>query len=270
MARGSWCLVLREEGPGWRIPIAPLDDLTQTPETPLALEPEELALLVLREVIVQEKQKVYGPPQHCAFSQRFRGCPQSVQRAIMEAWAWLESSGCLAQRTEQSAGVFFVTRRGHELAQSSDTAVFTRESTLPRHLLHPIIEQKVWSNFIRGQYDSAVFEAFKQVEVALRGAGGFADSDLGVGLARKAFRPAPGPLTDKTVVTAEQEALSNLVAGAMGSSEPPEPPKRQDQGRGGSGRNRHLGKPPLEDHRGTNSSDAVTAKGRKDLERDKK
>jgi len=198
-----------------------LDELVQIPETLLALEPEELALLVLRDIIFWDKQQVYGPPQHHNVSQRFHDRPKEVQRAIMEAWAWLESSGCLAQEPEQSEGVFFVTRRGHELAESSDTAVFTREQTLPRHLLHPKIEQKVWSAFLRGQYDSAVFEAFKQVEVALRSAGGFADTELGVALARKAFHPDAGPLTDTAVVNAERQALSDLVAGAIGSYKNP-------------------------------------------------
>jgi uncharacterized protein (TIGR02391 family) len=87
--------------------------------------------------------------------------------------------------------------------------------------LHPLIEQKVWSAFIRGEYDSAVFEAFKQVEVALRGAGGFADTDIGVGLARKALHPDTGPLTDTTVVNAERQALMELVAGAIGSYKNP-------------------------------------------------
>ena len=188
--------------------MAQLDELAQTPETLLALEPEELALLVLRELIVQEKQQHVGPPNRHNFSMRFKNSPVTVQKAIMEAWAWLESSGCLAQQPQQHDGWFFVTRCGHQLAESSDTAVFTREHTLPRHLLHPKIEQKVWSAFIRGEYDSAVFEAFKQVEVAMRSAGGFADTDLGVALARKAFQPSTGPLSDKGVVNAEQQALS--------------------------------------------------------------
>ena len=198
-----------------------LDQVAESPETLLALEPEELALLVLHEVIAQEKQPSSGRPNRHNFSLRFQNRPEPVQRAIMEAWAWLESSGCLAHDPMWSEGVFFVTRRGHELAKSSDTAVFTRGQTLPRHLLHPKIEQKGWSAFIRGEYDSAVFEAFKQVEVALRVAGGFTDTDIGVGLARKAFQPGTGPLTDKTVVNAEQEALSNLVAGAIGSYKNP-------------------------------------------------
>jgi uncharacterized protein (TIGR02391 family) len=139
----------------------------------------------------------------------------------MEAWAWLETSGCLAQLPRSDTGFFFVTRRGHQLAERSDTAVFTRSQTLPRHLLHPTIEQKVYSSFLRGEYDSAVFEAFKQVEVAIRAAGAYDNTEIGVSLARKAFNTDTGPLTDTTVVNAERQALSDLVAGAIGSYKNP-------------------------------------------------
>jgi len=187
----------------------------------LALEPEELAQLVLQDIIAQEDNRGSGSPNRHNFSLRFRNHPEAVQRAIMEAWAWLETSGAIAQLPQKDDGWFFVTRRGHELARSSDTTVFTREQTLPRHLLHPLIEQKAWSAFLRGQYDSAVFEAFKQVEIAIRHAGGFADTDIGVALARKAFHTDSGPLTNAGNVPAERQALSDLVAGALGSYKNP-------------------------------------------------
>ncbi len=184
----------------------------------LTLEPEEVALLVLQDLVAQETHRGSGSPNRHNFSLGFRNHPEPVQRAIMEAWAWLETSGAIAELPQHQDGWFFVTRRGHELAQSSDTAVFTRGQTLPRHLLHPRIEQKVWSAFLRGEYDSAVFEAFKQVEVAIRDAGGFPHTDIGVPLARKAFHPDSGPLTDVNVVPAERQALSDLVAGAFGGT----------------------------------------------------
>jgi uncharacterized protein (TIGR02391 family) len=74
---------------------------------------------------------------------------------------------------------------------------------------------------IRSEYDSAVFEAFKQVEIAVRAAGGFDDTELGVGLMRNAFRPDDGPLTDAQAPRAEQQALSDLFAGAIGSYKNP-------------------------------------------------
>ena len=187
----------------------------------LAREPEELALLVLQDIIAQEKQRHFGIPNLHNFALQFQNEPEGVQRAIMEAWAWLVRSGCIAQLPGQSNGFIFVTRLGHQLSQASDTDRFTREQALPRHLLHPRIEQKVWSAFLRGEYDSAVFEAFKQVEVAIREAGNFPDTEIGVDLARKAFHPDTGPLTNKHAIRAEREALSHLVAGALGSYKNP-------------------------------------------------
>jgi uncharacterized protein (TIGR02391 family) len=201
--------------------MATIHEVADNPEALLALEPEELALLVLQDIVRQEKNRGSGSPNRHNFSLGFQSHPEPVQRAIMEAWAWLETSGVIAQLPQTQDGWFFVTRRGHELTQSADTTVFTRAQTLPRRLLHPRIEQKAWSAFLRGEYDSAVFEAFKQVEVALRDAGGFADTDIGVALARKAFHADTGPLTDPANVAAERQALSDLVAGALGSYKNP-------------------------------------------------
>lgn len=198
--------------------MARLQDLVDTPDTVLALEPEELALLILDELIEIERHGT--EPHRKNFILRFRNFEQ-IHEALMEAWAWLESSGCLVQSPLKDEGWRFITRRGRELAKSSNTAVFTREQTLPRHLLHPLIEQKVWSAFLRGAYDSAVFEAFKQVEVAIRSASASADSEIGVALARKAFGVGNGPLTDTTTVNSEQQALSDLFAGALGSYKNP-------------------------------------------------
>ena len=51
---------------------------------------------------------------------------------------------------------------------------------LPEHKFHPMIPQNVWSSFSQRAYGSAVFEAFKQVEIAVRKAGGYAETDIGV------------------------------------------------------------------------------------------
>jgi uncharacterized protein (TIGR02391 family) len=88
---------------------------------------------------------------------------------------------------------------------------------LPKQLLHPGIAQKVWAEFMRGDYDTAVFQAFKEVEVAVREAGGFGPNDLGADLMRKAFQEVSGPLTDQgNPVMSEKQALSHLFAGAIG------------------------------------------------------
>jgi uncharacterized protein (TIGR02391 family) len=75
----------------------------------------------------------------------------------------------------------------------------------------------VWSALIRGDLDDAVFAAFKAVEVAVREAGGYEPSDIGVPLMRKAFDSKKGPLTDLSKPEGEREALGHLFAGAIGS-----------------------------------------------------
>jgi uncharacterized protein (TIGR02391 family) len=69
-------------------------------------------------------------------------------------------------------------------------------------------------SYHRGKYDTAVFEAMKAVEVAVRAA---TAADIGTKLMRKAFDVDNGPLTDKATELAERQARSDLFAGAIGS-----------------------------------------------------
>ena len=110
----------------------------------------------------------------------------------------------------------FVTRRGQSVASPEKLEAYRRSNLLPRHLLHGTLAQKVWASFLRGDYDTAVFQAFKEVEVRVRAAGGFGPGDLGVDLMRKAFKPDDGPLSDRSAPRPEQESLMHLFAGAVG------------------------------------------------------
>ena len=74
---------------------------------------------------------------------------------------------------------------------------------------------------VRGDYDAAIFQAFKQVEVAVRDAASFRANDIGVSLMRAAFHTDNGPLRDSTAVTSERRALSDLSAGAIGAYKNP-------------------------------------------------
>ena len=67
----------------------------------------------------------------------------------------------------------------------------------------------------------AVFAAFKTVEVAVRQAGNYPENELGVKLMRKAFEVGKGPLADTTLEAGEQQAQSDLFAGAIGSAKNP-------------------------------------------------
>jgi uncharacterized protein (TIGR02391 family) len=73
--------------------------------------------------------------------------------------------------------------------------------------------------------DTAVFQAFRELEVAIRAAGGFLADDIGVPLAQKAFGEQ-GPLTDKAAPSGERVALLNMMAGVLGSYKNPHSHRR--------------------------------------------
>ncbi len=176
-------------------------------EVLLGLPPESLAGAILQDLndalepeIEQRARsnpsnyttRLFIAPNECYPREHQEG----VFRAILEAWAWLEREGLLIERHNfGGAREYFVTRRGEQLADEEAFAAYRQASQLPRELLHPAIADDCWINFISGRYDTAVFEAFRAVEIAVRAAGGFVDTNLGVDLMRRAFRPEGGPLT---------------------------------------------------------------------------
>ena len=139
--------------------------------------------------------------------------------ALMESWQWLASEGFVAPRpTDTSSGgviPYSVTKRGKTIATSEDLEAYRKGNLLPKRQLHPTIAQKVWSLFLRGDYDTAVFHAFKQVEIAVREAAGYEAKVYGTKLMREAFGKK-GPLKD-TAQFGDEEAdvMSDLFAGAI-------------------------------------------------------
>jgi uncharacterized protein (TIGR02391 family) len=121
-----------------------------------------------------------------------------------------------------------VTEQGRKLKSSVDFETFRLAASLPKQLLHPAIREAVLPSYVRGQYDMAVFGAFREVEEAVRKASKSSDKDIGVALMRKAFEKTAGPLTDTTAVEAEREARSNLFAGAIGLYKNPSSHRRVD------------------------------------------
>ena len=152
------------------------------------------------------------------------GCREDVLFALMEAWQWLEREGFVARRpTNLSRGAglssttaYFVTRRGQKIEKLEDFEAYRKADLLRKHQLHPIIAEKVWFIFAQGSYGTAVLEAFKQVEIAVREAGDYAENDRGTDLMRKAFHVDTGNLTDKSRLPAVKQAMSDFLAGAIG------------------------------------------------------
>ena len=116
----------------------------------------------------------------------------------MEGWVWLEREGLLAPRPGSQGEWVFITRRGEELANAQNFKAYRKSAILPRTLLHGRIVEKVWAPFLRGEYETAVFVALREVEVYVREASKATNEDYGVSLMREAFNYRNGPLTDST------------------------------------------------------------------------
>jgi uncharacterized protein (TIGR02391 family) len=111
---------------------------------------------------------------------------------IMEGWAWLVRQGFLALAPNDMNGQnHFVTRDGEAAAQLDDLDAWRKANLFPDYF-DAALQRYVKPLFARGDYDTAVFRAFKEVETRVRKKSGF-KSDYGRGLMLKAFGET-GPL----------------------------------------------------------------------------
>ena len=84
----------------------------------------------------------------------------------------------------------------------------------------PVLIRMVKPLFIRGDYDTAVFRAFKEVECGSAKKAGYGNDEYGRELMIHAFGPN-GPLTDKTAPRGEQDLRRELFAGAISQCKNP-------------------------------------------------
>ena len=198
-----------------------IKDILPPPEVAGTLEPEELAIFVLE--CLREEERAGRPPNRHNFTTRphlgeWAGdrYPE-LSQCVMEAWVWLEREGMIAPIPGDVYGhFFFVTRRGHRLQSESDLQRYQWIQLLPKERLDPVLAEKVIHVFLRGDYDTAVFQAFKEVEVRIRSAAELPQSVVGRELITAAFKPEGGCLTDSAQPTAEREAAFFLFMGTYG------------------------------------------------------
>src|SRR5271165_6475936 len=101
------------------------------------------------------------------------GIFQEVVLALAEALSWLENQGVIVRNPTQPAPWYLVTRRGRVLKTRADLDAYRKGRVLPLDLLQEALANKVHHLFLRGDQDTAVFQAFKEVEVAVRKAGNY-------------------------------------------------------------------------------------------------
>src|SRR6202158_4540184 len=192
----------------------------------LGLEPEEIGVVLLRYICSGSEGSSPRIPlkrgnMFTGTASPAHGYPQQywerTEEALMAAWVWLEREGLLLPAPgQQDRDWVFVSRRGRALLSKENFEAYKHSSLFPRTTLIPSIATNTFALFLRGHYDTVVFEAFRAVEAAVRDASGLPQTLVGTDLMRKAFAENTGPLTDTSLIASEQQATSNLFAGAIG------------------------------------------------------
>ena len=173
-----------------------LIDFVRDADSLAALAPEDLGMIVLQLVQNERGNFTLSNIEMPVWNANSPGYPQhkrmQVILALGEAWQWLENEGLLMAAPDQPNGWYRLTRKGMRLKNPADRDVYKQGNVLPLGLLHPKLGEKVRPMFLRGDYDVAVFQAFKEVEVAVRGAAKLSNSDIGRKLMQTAFNPDNG------------------------------------------------------------------------------
>lgn len=117
---------------------------------------------------------------------------------------------------EDDEEVYYPTKKGVQFKEDLFQELISDWLLAPDLLFHDNIINQVWPSMKIGKYDTAVFEAFKLVEIKVRRIGKFSDDIIGVNLMRKAFDLEDGPLQNFDIPKAEQESISHLYSGAIG------------------------------------------------------
>ena len=156
------------------------------------------------------------------------GTKGQTSLALAEALSWLTSQGLLVIDPEQPYGPswYRLTRRAASLRKRADVEAYVKGRILPSHLVSDDLAARVLPLFRRGDYDIAVFQAFKEVEVATRKAAnakgaGYPDDCVGRDLMQKAFNAENGPLANSELTPGQRQAEMFLFSGAMGHARNP-------------------------------------------------
>ncbi len=185
------------------------------------MEAEELAGVLIQFLHTAENQIRLGRvhPGNELGDTELWGYPNrdECRRAYAEAWAVLEQEGILARDPENTHGHCFITRKGKRIRTREEFNSFRLANMFPKESIHPGLLADTYPLFLRGQYEVAIFQAFKLVEVEVRGACPASMHNLlGQDLMTKAFKAGEGPLCESSEPASEQQALMYLFAGAIG------------------------------------------------------
>lgn len=197
-----------------------LKELVPDAEVLLGLDIESLAVMVLE--TIKDSSNIHPYNYALTLQDQYpHHLVGKVKTAVMEAWAWLEAECLVATSPFQQNGWQIVTRRAQTLLKFHPSKNLAQMVLLPKGFLHPRIAQQAYPHYLAGDFDTAVFQAFKEVECTVQEASKI-NNKIGVDLMYSAFKDGggegreAGPLTDTSLPSGQQKALGSLFAGAIG------------------------------------------------------
>ena len=143
------------------MPVTTIFRLLPDADALLALEPEELAGVVLEHLLSRKPEDGGLNRYNFSLVGTYSDYPEQrhieIAQALMEAWVWLEHEGFIAPKPGTQGEWSFITRRGRQAAGRDGVATYRASALLPKQQLHPSIAQKCWATFLRGEYDFSFF-----------------------------------------------------------------------------------------------------------------
>jgi uncharacterized protein (TIGR02391 family) len=130
--------------------------------------------------------------------------------ALLERWDLAEPADDINGRN----GYIVLTDRGKTTTERTDFERIRVRGLVRAEMLHPLLRRQIYEYFSADDLGTAVFEAFKTVEIEVRKVCGYAEKEIGKPLMCKAFA-LRGPLAKSSDDKADSDALAGLFAGAM-------------------------------------------------------
>ncbi len=134
-------------------------------------------------------------------------------RAVYE----LERDGFIMQDASQSSDVFKVlTDKGKSLVKQSLEDMQLTSIDIDQLLTRDNLRERVRDDYMIGDYETAIFKAFRLLEESVRAKAGLPAEVIGADLMTRAFRPNGGILRHPNAQTpGEVEAFHHLMRGAI-------------------------------------------------------
>ena len=129
----------------------------------------------------------------------------------------LERDGYIMQDPSQSSDAFKVlTDRGKQLVAQSLDDMLISSIDIDRLLSNERLRAKVHDDYLAGDYETAIFKAFRMLEETVRSKANLDATIIGADLMTRAFRPSGGQLSHPDAQTpAEAEGLHLLMRGSI-------------------------------------------------------